>query len=170
MDAIFIEISAIIIVASILNITFRYLRQPPILAYIATGVLLGPAGFFHLQHQDSLKTLGQLGITFLLFMLGLELKLKELRSIGKTAVLAGTVQMGLTFVFGFILSLLLGFSNIVSIYIAIALSFSSTIIIVKLLSDKKDINSLHGKLALGILLLQDFFCSHDYYFSNKYFR
>lgn len=157
MDSIFIEISAIIIVASVLNITFRYLRQPPILAYIATGVLLGPAGFFHLQHQDSLKTLGQLGITFLLFMLGLELKLKELRSIGKTAVLAGTVQMGLTFVLGFILSVMLGFSNIVSIYIAIALSFSSTIIIVKLLSDKKDINSLHGKLALGILLMQDFF-------------
>lgn len=157
MDAIFIEISAIIIVASILNISFRYLRQPPILAYIATGVLLGPAGFFHLQNQDSLKTLGQLGITFLLFMLGLELKLKELRSIGKTAVLAGTLQMGLTFVLGFVLSLMLGFSNIVSIYIAIALSFSSTIIIVKLLSDKKDINSLHGKLALGILLMQDFF-------------
>lgn len=157
MDSIFIEISAIIILASLLNITFRYLRQPPILAYIVTGVLLGPMGFFHLQHQDSLKTLSQLGITFLLFMLGLELKLKELRSIGRTAVVAGTVQMGLTFLLGFVLSLLLGFSSTVSIYIAIALSFSSTIIIVKLLSDKKDINSLHGKLALGILLMQDFF-------------
>ncbi len=157
MDSIFLEISAIIIIASILNITFRYLKQPTILAYIITGVFLGPLGFFHLQHQDSLQTLGQLGITFLLFMLGLELKLKELRSIGQTAIVAGTVQMCLTFLLGLGLSLLLGFSSLLSTYIAIALSFSSTIIIVKLLSDKKDINSLHGKLALGILLMQDFF-------------
>lgn len=157
MESIFSEIAIVIIVASVLTIIFRYLRQPSILAYILTGIILGPLGFFHLQNKDALQTFGQLGITLLLFMLGLELKLHELRSIGKTAIIAGTLQMVGTFVLGFGLSLLLGFSSSISVYLAIALAFSSTIIIVKLLSDKKDLNSLHGKLALGILLMQDFF-------------
>lgn len=147
----------VIIIAAVLSVAFRYLKQPTILAYILTGVLLGPIGIFHLQNHDALETFGQLGITFLLFMLGLELKLRELRSIGKTAVIAGSLQMIVTFALGFAVSHLLGFSTSVSTYIAIALSFSSTIIIVKLLSDKKDLNSLHGKLTLGILLMQDFF-------------
>lgn len=157
MESIFFEIAIVIILASVLTIVFRYLKQPSILAYILTGIILGPLGLFHLQNKDALQTFGQLGITLLLFMLGLELKLHELRSIGKTAIIAGTLQMVGTFILGFGLSLLLGFSSAVSVYLAIALAFSSTIIIVKLLSDKKDLNSLHGKLALGILLMQDFF-------------
>lgn len=157
MESIFFELALVIIVAAVLSIIFRYLKQPSILAYILTGVLLGPLGFFHLQNPASLHTLGQLGITLLLFMLGLELKLHELRSIGKTAVLAGILQMLLTLGLGFGVGKLLGFPQVVSLYLAIALSFSSTIVIVKLLSDKKDLNSLHGKLAIGILLMQDFF-------------
>jgi Kef-type K+ transport system membrane component KefB len=156
-ESIFFEIAVVIILASALTILFRYLRQPSILAYILTGIILGPLGIFHLQNKDALQTFGQLGITLLLFMLGLELKLHELRSIGKTAIIAGTLQMVGTFALGFGLSLLLGFPQSVSVYLGIALAFSSTIIIVKLLSDKKDLNSLHGKLALGILLMQDFF-------------
>lgn len=157
MQSIFFDIAIIIIVAAFLTIVFRYLKQPSILAYILTGVILGPLDIYQLTSHDALETLGQLGITLLLFMLGLELKLRELKSIGKTAIIAGSLQMALTFLLGLGVSLLLNFSLTVATYIGIALSFSSTIIIVKLLSDKKDLNSLHGKLALGILLVQDFF-------------
>ncbi len=157
MESIFFEITVIIVLAAGLTVLFRFIKQPSILAYILTGVILGPLGLFHLQNHDALQTLGQLGITLLLFMLGLELKLHELRSIGKTAIVAGSFQMIATFILGFGLTTLLGFSPAVSLYLSLALSFSSTIVIVKLLDDKKDLNSLHGKLALGILLIQDFF-------------
>ncbi len=157
MESIFVEITLVIVIAAVLTILFRFFKQPSILAYILTGVILGPLGLFHLQNHDALLTLGQLGITLLLFMLGLELKFRELRSIGKTALIAGSLQMILTGILGFGVATLLGFSSAVSIYIALAVGFSSTIIIVKLLSDKKDLTSLHGKLALGILLVQDFF-------------
>ncbi|MBP6882207.1 MAG: cation:proton antiporter [Candidatus Levybacteria bacterium] len=157
MDSVFFELSIVIIVAAFLSILLRYLRQPSIIAYILTGIILGPLGIIHLKNPESLQTLGQLGITLLLFLLGLELKLHELKSIGKTALVIGSLQMVTTLGLGFGVATLLGFSAQISLYVALALSFSSTIIIVKLLSDKKDLNSLHGKLAIGVLLMQDFF-------------
>ncbi len=144
-------------VSAVLSIIFRFLKQPTILAYILTGIILGPLGIFHLKNPDSLQTLGEMGITLLLFMLGLELKLHELKSIGKTAAIAGTLQMVITTGVGYLVAEFLGYSAIVAIILAVSLSFSSTIVIVKLLSDKKDLTSLHGKLAIGILLVQDFF-------------
>ncbi|MDP3940927.1 MAG: cation:proton antiporter [bacterium] len=162
MGGIYFDITIIICLAAVLTLFFRILKQPPVLAYILTGILLGPAGgltagLFHIEHREQLAILGQLGITLLLFMLGLELKLKELRSIGKTAAIAGTLQIAITVLLGMGLGMLLGFSQTGSLYFGIATAFSSTIIIVKLLSDKKDLKSLHGKLAIGILLVQDFF-------------
>lgn len=157
METIFFEITIVIGVAAVLTMLFRFLKQPPILAYILTGILLGPLGLFHIQDHEALKTLGQLGITLSLFMLGLELRLSELRSIGKTAIILGSFQMITTYVLGFGLALVLGFNQQVATYIGLALSFSSTIIIVKLLSDKHDLTSLHGKLSVGLLLVQDFF-------------
>lgn len=157
MESIFFEIALVIIVAAVLSIVFRYLKQPTILAYILTGIILGPLGLFHLKNPDSLQTLGEMGITLLLFMLGLELKLHELKSIGKTAAIAGTLQMVITTGIGYLVAQFLGYSATVAIILAVSLSFSSTIVIVKLLSDKKDLTSLHGKLAIGILLVQDFF-------------
>ncbi len=157
MEGIFSEITVIIVFAAAFSLLFRLFRQPPILAYIVTGILLGPLGLFHLEHIDDLRMLGQLGITLLLFMLGLELKLHELRSIGKTVLIAGFLQMWFTFFLCLSLLLLLGIDRTSSLYLAAAISFSSTILIVKLLSDKKDLTSLHGKLAIGILLVQDFF-------------
>ncbi|MBI4097271.1 MAG: cation:proton antiporter [Candidatus Levybacteria bacterium] len=157
MQGIFTDIAIIICLAAVLSVIFRLLKLPAILAYILTGIILGPLGLFHLENEAALATLGQLGVTLLLFMLGLELKLKELRSIGKSAIIAGVLQMYFTFFVAFFMTMFLGFSKTEAIYTGIALSFSSTIVIVKLLSDKRDLNSLHGKLALGILLVQDFF-------------
>ncbi len=156
-ESIYLEITIIICLAAGLSILFRLLKQPLILAYIVTGILLGPLRLFDLHHHLTLESLGQLGVTFLLFMLGLELKIRELKTIGLPALIIGTMQMWFTFVLGFFLAFFLGFGTLPSVYIGIALSFSSTILIVKSLSDRKDLNSLHGKLSIGILLMQDFF-------------
>ena len=157
MQNIFLEITIIICLAAFVAVIFRWLKQPIILAYILTGILVGPLGFFNLSNKDVLQLMAQFGITLLLFMVGLELKLSDLKSVGKVSLLTGIGQIVFTSLIGYFISLALGFSVIASLYICIALTFSSTIIIVKLLSDKRDLHSLYGKISVGFLLVQDFF-------------
>ncbi|RJQ24411.1 sodium:proton exchanger [Candidatus Parcubacteria bacterium] len=157
MGSIFFEITVIVCLAAFLAIIFRALKQPTILAYILTGIIIGPLGLFEVNNQEVFQTMAELGITFLLFMVGLELKLKDLQSVGRVALLTGIGQILFTSFFGYLICLALGFSPLTSLYISVALTFSSTIIIVKLLSDKKDLNSLYGKISVGFLLVQDFF-------------
>ncbi len=157
MEGILFEITIFICLASVISIIFRLLKQPAILAYILTGIIIGPFGQLQLHNQEELKTLSQLGITLLLFMMGLELKLKELRSIGKTALSVGGLQILLTSIIGFLGGRLFGFSPLTAFYIGVCIAFSSTVIVVKLLSDKKDLTSLYGKISVGLLLVQDFF-------------
>ena len=156
MAPIFLEITVIICLAAVLTVIFRFLKQPNILAYILTGVIIGPLGFLSIQNHDFIQTLAELGITFLLFMLGLEIKLKDLSSVGKVAIIISFSQIFFSFLFGYILSLLFGFSIISAFYIGICLSFSSTVIVVKLISDKKEIHSMHAKIAIGVLIVEDF--------------
>ncbi len=89
--------------------------------------------------------------------MGLKLDLALIRSLGKVAVATGLGQVTFTALFGFLICLLLGIDWLPGLYIAVALTFSSTIIIVKLLSDKQEISALHGKIALGFLIVQDLF-------------
>lgn len=137
-------------------VLFQFLRQPPILAYILAGIIIGPFGQVQFHDQEIIKSFGDFGITLLLFTLGLELSFRELRSIGKKTFIIGLSQMIITWILGYGTAVLLGFNHIISLYIGVALTFSSTIIIVKLLSDKKDLTSLYGKLSIGLLLMQDF--------------
>lgn len=116
-----------------------------------------PLGLLAPQGKDLLKVMGEFGITLLLFMLGIELRLDSLKSVGKTVLIVGVLQIVITAILGFLIAILLGFSTVSSLYLGTALAFSSTIIVVKLLSDKKDLNSLYGKITVGILLIQDFF-------------
>lgn len=155
MQSIFFEITVVIFLAAILSVIFRFLKQPGVLAFIITGIIVGPLGPFKFYSHDLMEGLASIGITLLLFMIGLELKLSELRSVGKIALIAGSSQMLFTSLAGFLISTILGFSTLTSIYIGVALAFSSTIIIIKLLSDKKDLKSLYGKITIGILLVQD---------------
>jgi len=152
----YIELTVIICLAAFLAIAFRFLKQPPILAYILTGFIIGPLALFNISDTEIMRSLAEIGITLLLFMLGLELRFSELRSVGKVSILTGIGQIIFTSVLGFLIATFLGFSTIAAVYISIALTFSSTIIIVKLLSDKKDLNSLYGKISVGFLLVQDF--------------
>ena len=155
MENIFFQITVVIFLAAILSIFFRFLKQPPILAFIATGIIVGPLGPFQFQNSALMQSLASIGITLLLFMIGLELKLTELKSVGKASLIAGSLQILLTSIVGFGITKLLGFSDLTSVYVGLALSFSSTIMIIKLLSDKRDLKSLYGKITVGILLVQD---------------
>lgn len=156
MGIVFSEITLIICLAAILSVVFRFLKQPAILAYILTGITVGPIGIFKLHNQDILQVLSQIGITLLLFMLGLEIRIKDFLSIGRLALIIAAFQIIFSIIFFFLLSLLLGFVPLTALYIGIALMDSSIIIVLKLMSDKKDLHSLYGKISIGILLVQDF--------------
>ncbi|MDP1706573.1 MAG: cation:proton antiporter [bacterium] len=152
-----LEIALLIGVAAVLGIIAKFLKQPVILAYLASGLLIGHFGFFNPQTKEIFGTLSELGIMFLLFLVGLEINYSSLRLVGKSSVIIGLSQIFFTGIIGWVLASWLGFSLIPSLYIGVALTFSSTVIVVKLLSDKKDSNSLYGKITIGALLIQDFF-------------
>ena len=151
----FFEVSLFVVLASSGAVLARILKQPIIIGYLFAGILLSTTGVLNLDYTESLSGLGQIGVTLLLFLIGLEMNVSELPSIGKTAFVAGMGQIIFTSFVGFWLALLLGFTPLVAVYIALALTFSSTIISVKLLGEKNDTGSLYGKIAVGLLLVQD---------------
>lgn len=150
------ELAIVILFSAIFGIVAKLLRQPVILAYLATGALIGYFGLFHLADKETFRIFSDLGIMFLLFLVGLEINYSSLRLVGKTALIVGLGQVVFTFAIGYLIALALNFSSLSSAYIAIALTFSSTIIVVKLLSDKKDLRSLYGRISVGTMLIQDF--------------
>lgn len=151
-----LELAIVVLMATVLGIIARFLKQPLILAFILAGALISYFGFFNLNNQEVLSALSDLGIMFLLFLVGLEIDFKSLKFIGGVSSVMGLFQVILTAGLGFLLAQILHFSYLESTYIGAALTFSSTIIVVKLLSEKRDANSLYGKISTGILLFQDF--------------
>lgn len=155
MDGGIFELAVIILIAATLGIFAQLLKQPLVLAYLITGIIIGYSDFFHLTNRETWEIFSDLGIMFLLFLVGLEINYSSLKLVGKDSVILGVGQVLFTFIFGYIIAQIFGYSYVASAYIAIALTFSSTIIIVKLLSEKRDLNSLYGKLSIGFLLVQD---------------
>ncbi len=149
----FSQFAILLVLACAGAFVVKFFRQPLLIGYILAGVVLGLSGVIH--DSQSLATLSSVGITLLLFLLGLEMDIAEIPSIGKTAVITGLVEIIVTGAIGFGICMLLGLGVLPSIYIGIALSFASTIIMVKLLSEKKDLHSLYGRIAVGYLLVQD---------------
>lgn len=149
----FSDISLLLVTAASFGFLARLLRQPLLIGFLFAGLLLTYFGLISDSH--ALDNLGKIGITLLLFLVGMEINIREIPTIGKVALFTGLGQIVFTSVIGFLIVLGLGFSVIPAIYIAVAITFSSTIIIVKLLSEKKDLNSLYGKIAIGFLLVQD---------------
>lgn len=154
---VFIELSLIIAIAVAVSGVMKLLKQPLIIGYIFTGILLSPYFLNIVKSTDTIHIFSQIGVTFLLFIVGISLSPKVIKDVGKISLITGIGQILFTSIIGFLISKLLGFTTIVSIYIAIALTFSSTIIIMKLLSDKKDTEKLYGKISIGFLLIQDIF-------------
>jgi len=152
---IFVELSVIIVIAMFVSLLMRALKQPLIVGYIFTGILVGPYFLNLIQNGDVIELFSKIGITILLFIVGLNLSPNVIREVGKVSLLTGIGQVLFTSIIGFFIATALGIDRIAAIYVAIALTFSSTIIILKLLSDKGDLNKLHGKIAIGFLLVQD---------------
>ncbi|MEX0967581.1 MAG: cation:proton antiporter [Bacteroidia bacterium] len=151
----FYEFAAILVLAAVLGMIGRLLKQPLIVMFIVLGILVGPSALDIVKSEENIHLLAEIGIAILLFIVGLKLDLHIIKSIGKVALITGLGQVVFTSLFGYLIGISLGFSSLHSFYIAIALTFSSTIIIVKLLSDKKEIDSLHGQIAIGFLIVQD---------------
>ncbi|MFA7254254.1 MAG: cation:proton antiporter family protein [Patescibacteria group bacterium] len=152
---IFIGISLTIVVATIIAGVLQKLRQPLIIGHILTGLLIGSFVLRTNGLKEALEIFSQFGVAILLFIIGLSLRPKILREVGKISLITGIGQVVFTSLFGFLISRLLGYEVITSLYIAVALTFSSTIIILKLLSDKRDLDKLYGKISVGFLLVQD---------------
>ena len=155
LQSVFGEFAMLIVLAGIVGFAGILLHQPLIVSFIAVGLLAGPSILNIVRSNDQIDLLSQLGIAVLLFLVGIKLDVKLIRSLGAVSLLTGLGQVLFTSVLGFLIGLALGFGAIESLYIAVALTFSSTIIIVKLLSDKREIDSLHGQIALGFLIVQD---------------
>ncbi len=151
----FVEIAAILALAALLGAVGQKLRQPLIIMFMVAGILAGPAGLGVIASHGSIELLAQIGIALLLFIVGLNLDIHLIRTTGPVALATGLGQIIFTSLFGFLIALAFGMSALSAVYAAVALTFSSTILIVKLLSDKAEIDSLHGQIAIGILIVQD---------------
>jgi Kef-type K+ transport system membrane component KefB len=155
MDGQYTEFAALLLLSAVLGAIAVRLRQPLIVAFIAVGILAGPSGLGWVSHHEPLELLAQIGVTVLLFVVGLKLDIGLVRHLGPVALATGLGQLAFTIVFGYLIAIGLGMGLMEALYVAIALTFSSTIIIVKLLSDKREIDSLHGRIAVGFLIVQD---------------
>jgi len=159
--AVLSDLGMIILAATILAFVAAGLKQPLIPAYIIAGVLIGPMGsdiiFGTALVSDPvfIRALSELGITFLLFTVGIELDLSRLKDVGRAAILIGTSQVALTFAMGFLVALAMGFMETDAVYLGLVVAFSSTLVVIKILSDRDELETLHGRIVLGILLMQD---------------
>jgi len=144
-----------IILAGIFAFVFKILKQPKIPAYIIAGILLGPLVFGIIKDNEVIRSLSEIGVAFLLFFVGLEIDLSNLKRVGKVASFTGIIEVILVSIVSVVISLLMGFENIELVYISGVIAFSSTMIVIKLLADKEEINTLHGRIIVGILLIQD---------------
>jgi Kef-type K+ transport system membrane component KefB len=154
-QSVFYEIAALLTLAALVGFIGVLLRQPLIVSFIAVGIIAGPSVLHITQSPDQIHLLAELGIAILLFLVGIKLDVKLVRTLGTVALTTGLGQVAFTAGIGFFICLALGLDTVTSLYVAVALTFSSTIIIVKLLSDKREIDSLHGRIALGFLIVQD---------------
>lgn len=152
----FLELGVIVGVAALVSLILRVVKQPPIIAYLITGIIVGPL-FLNVMHSTSfIELLAHLGVAFLLFIVGLSLDFKVLKQVGGISIVAGVGAMVAVSVLSFLIALRMGFDFTSALYLGAALAFSSTVVVVKLLSDKREIDTLHGRIALGILIVEDF--------------
>jgi Kef-type K+ transport system membrane component KefB len=154
-DAIFAQLSLVIAIAAGMALIMRLIRQPLIIGHILTGIIVGPSVFHLVKNQATFATYSDIGVALLLFIIGLSLSLRVIKEVGKVASITAVIQVGLTITLGWAGARLFNINQTEAIIFGTALSFSSTIIILKLLSDKKEQVRLYGKISIGLLLVQD---------------
>ena len=156
------NIAISIVAAASLGLLMKLLRQPPLLGYLIAGVLIGPVGLGLITNHAEIVTIAEIGLILLLFMIGLEIDLKQMFAAGKWIIVPGLLQFPICVGLGYaIFGLLegtgidLGAGSYSRLYVALAISISSTMIVVKLLFDKMELSTLPGRITLGILVFQD---------------
>ena len=150
------NLAIIFLSSSVFGLFLKLLKQPLIIGYLLAGIVLGPFGFKVIENTTQIQELSQFGIALLLFLVGLEFSISKLKSFGLLSFLIGLSQIILTGIFFFFISIyFFGFDANASFYFALAFSFSSTIVVIKFLNDKRDLNSLFGRISIGVLLVQD---------------
>lgn len=152
---IFAEISVLIAMCAAVAMIMRLLRQPLIIGYIITGLLVGPSLLGLVKSPDTIEVLGDFGVALLLFIVGLGLNPRVIKEVGKISLIASLGQIITTTSLVYFIGHLLGYNPVTSLYIGLGLAFSSTIIVLKLLNDKHEQNTLSGKVVVGILLVED---------------
>jgi len=155
----FVELTLVLLIVAVASSLMKLLKQPLIVGYILAGVIVGPVGFNVVQAKDTLELFSKIGIAILLFIVGLHLSPKVIKEVGAVSMITGISQVLFTSVVGFLIALALGLTTTAAWYVAIALTFSSTIVVLKLISDKGRTHSLYGKIAIGFLLVQDVIAS-----------
>lgn len=155
------DIALCIIAAWVLGFVATRLRQPVILAYLVAGFALGPELLGWMHDRESIATISELGLMFLLFMIGLEIDLKKIVSAGRPILVTAASQIlggcVLGVLFFFLIGFPLGGGKFDALYLGVAAALSSTVIIVKVLYDKRELDTLPGRITLGLLVLQDLF-------------
>jgi Kef-type K+ transport system membrane component KefB/Trk K+ transport system NAD-binding subunit len=154
-DSIFFQLGILTVCAATLGIVARVFKQPIIAAYLLTGVLLGVGGTNLIPNSADTQDIAKVGIVFLLFLVGLELNISQIRRLKTVVLVTGFVQLGVVFGIAYAAASVLGYGHLTSVYLGIAASFSSTAVVLKWLSDRHELAALHGRVAVGILLLQD---------------
>ena len=153
------DLAISIVMAWLLGVAAHLARQPLILAYLVAGFVVGPSGLKWVQSQESINTIGELGLIFMLFMIGLEIDLKKIIRAGNVILVTSAAQVFGCFALALVLFLLIGIPlgdrRFDAIYLAAAVSLSSTVIIVKVLYDKFELDTLPGRITLGVLVVQD---------------
>lgn len=161
MHNLLLDIALCTIAAWVLGVVAQLARQPVILAYLVAGFLLGPTGLGLIREQASVETISELGLIFLLFMIGLEIDLKKIIRSGNVILVSAAAQILGCALLGVLFFVLLGFpvggGRWDGLYLGIAAALSSTVIIVKVLYDKRELDTLPGRITLGLLVLQDLF-------------
>jgi len=149
------EIALIFVMAGFLGAIFKFLKQPMIPALVLAGIVLGPLMFNWIGHPEQINELSEFAVVVMLFVIGAEMDITRLKKLGAVAILGGTIQATIILALGFGLGKLVGLNNITATYLGIAASFSSTMVVVKILGEKYQLNSLYGKIVVGTLIIQD---------------
>ncbi len=152
---VFTELSLVIVIAATVAMIMRFLRQPLIMGYILTGIVVGPSVLKIVQSKDAFETFSEIGIALLLFIIGLELSAAVVKRLGKPVILTALALLLTIGTIGFLVINAFGFSRTEAVLVGLALFFSSTIIIAKVLSDKRELTRLSGQIAIGVILLDD---------------
>jgi Kef-type K+ transport system membrane component KefB len=154
-ESVFTQLSLIIALAAVVSLIMRLIKQPLIIGHILTGVIVGPSVLHLMNEPDTIEAFSSIGIALLLFIIGLGLNPKVIKEIGKVAALGGILEVLITSIFGWSVGIVLGMTKTEALFFGVALSFSSTIIILKLLTDRKEQSRLFGKIVTGFLLIED---------------